>query len=155
MNETDRISTGIDGLDQTLDCLRPGDNVTWQMESIGDYAFYNWTSLKSVVIPEGVINIGDFVFTKCTAIESISLPKSITNIGYSALSGTPIKIAELPNITHIASGAFSDCTSLESISFGNAITYIGEKAFAGCTALTSATFADIERTWYGYMENGE
>ena len=121
--------------------------------SIGDYAFYNWTSLKSVVIPEGVINIGDFVFTKCTAIESISLPKSITNIGYSALSGTPIKIAELPNITHIASGAFSDCTSLESISFGNAITYIGKKAFAGCTALTSATFADIERTWYGYSDS--
>ncbi len=34
-----RISTGIDGLDRTLDYLRPGDNVTWQIESIGDYAF--------------------------------------------------------------------------------------------------------------------
>ena len=34
-----RISTGIDGLDQTLDYLRPGDNVTWQIENIGDYAF--------------------------------------------------------------------------------------------------------------------
>ncbi len=39
MHHTYRISTGIDSLDQTLDYLRPGDNVTWQMESIGDYAF--------------------------------------------------------------------------------------------------------------------
>ncbi|MCR5664655.1 MAG: PEP/pyruvate-binding domain-containing protein [Oscillospiraceae bacterium] len=39
MNETVRISTGIDGLDRSLDYLRPGDTVTWQIESIGDYAF--------------------------------------------------------------------------------------------------------------------
>ena len=39
MDHSYHISTGIDGLDQTLDYLRPGDNVTWQMESIGDYAF--------------------------------------------------------------------------------------------------------------------
>ena len=39
MNGSYRISTGIDGLDQTLDYLRPGDNVTWQIENIGDYAF--------------------------------------------------------------------------------------------------------------------
>ncbi|MBR0160852.1 MAG: pyruvate kinase [Oscillospiraceae bacterium] len=39
MDETTRISTGIDALDKTLDYLRPGDNVTWQIENIGDYAF--------------------------------------------------------------------------------------------------------------------
>ena len=39
MDEHYRISTGIDSLDQTLDYLRPSDNVTWQIESIGDYAF--------------------------------------------------------------------------------------------------------------------
>ena len=39
MRDSYRISTGIDGLDQTLDYLRPGDNVTWQIETIGDYIF--------------------------------------------------------------------------------------------------------------------
>ena len=34
-----RISTGIDGLDQTLDFLRRGDTVTWQIENVGDYVF--------------------------------------------------------------------------------------------------------------------
>ncbi len=33
------ISTGIQGLDQALDSLRPGEVVAWQMESIGDYMF--------------------------------------------------------------------------------------------------------------------
>ena len=39
MSEDIRISTGIDGLDKTLDALRPGDTVTWQMEDIGDYVY--------------------------------------------------------------------------------------------------------------------
>ena len=34
-----RISTGIEGLDQTLDYLRWGDTVTWQIENMGDYVF--------------------------------------------------------------------------------------------------------------------
>ena len=34
-----RVSTGIPGLDRSLDALRAGDIVAWQMESIGDYMF--------------------------------------------------------------------------------------------------------------------
>lgn len=34
-----RISTGIDGLDKTIDFLRLGDTVTWQIENISDYAY--------------------------------------------------------------------------------------------------------------------
>ena len=34
-----RISTGIPGLDRSLDDLRAGDIVAWQIESIGDYVF--------------------------------------------------------------------------------------------------------------------
>ena len=33
------VSTGIKGLDQTIDMLRTGDTVTWQIEDIGDYMF--------------------------------------------------------------------------------------------------------------------
>ena len=34
-----RISTGIPGLDRSLDDLRRGDIVAWQIESIGDYVY--------------------------------------------------------------------------------------------------------------------
>ena len=39
MNTEAVVSTGIKGLDQAIDSLRPGDTVTWQIEDIGDYMF--------------------------------------------------------------------------------------------------------------------
>lgn len=39
MRDANRVSTGIESLDQTLDALRTGDTVTWQIEDIGDYMF--------------------------------------------------------------------------------------------------------------------
>ncbi len=35
-----RISTGLDSLDDTIDALRSGDNVVWQVDSIDDYRFF-------------------------------------------------------------------------------------------------------------------
>ena len=39
MDQQEYVSTGIKGLDQAIDSLRPGDTVTWQMENIGDYMY--------------------------------------------------------------------------------------------------------------------
>ena len=39
MDQLEYVSTGIKGLDQAIDRLRPGDTVTWQMENIGDYMY--------------------------------------------------------------------------------------------------------------------
>ena len=54
-----------------------GKNVT----AIGDSAFYNCTSLTSIVIPEGVTTIGDDAFYKCTSLTSIVIPEGVTAIG--------------------------------------------------------------------------
>src|SRR5680860_197827 len=34
---TDRVSTGLDGLDEVLDSLRIGDNVVWRVSDLADY----------------------------------------------------------------------------------------------------------------------
>lgn len=39
MDKERRISTGIDGLDEAIDFLRPGDTVVWQCEHISDYMY--------------------------------------------------------------------------------------------------------------------
>ena len=39
MEACGKISTGIPGLDRTMDFLRRGDTVTWQIENVGDYIF--------------------------------------------------------------------------------------------------------------------
>ena len=39
MDKERRISTGIDGLNEAIDFLRPGDTVVWQCEHISDYMY--------------------------------------------------------------------------------------------------------------------
>ena len=48
--------------------------------------FYHNTSLKHVVLPEGLQNIGDGMFNQCTSLESIRLPNSLQHIGNDAFA---------------------------------------------------------------------
>ena len=41
----------------------------------------------NVVIPDGVTTIGDYAFWNCSSLASITLPDSVTTIGNWAFSG--------------------------------------------------------------------
>ena len=56
--------------------------------AIGERAFADCTSLKSVTIPKSVKSIGDSAFSGCTNLSTITIPKTITSIGSFAFSGT-------------------------------------------------------------------
>ncbi|MGN1051342.1 MAG: leucine-rich repeat domain-containing protein, partial [Acutalibacteraceae bacterium] len=75
---------------------------------IGDYAFWDCTSLENITIPDSVISIGFCAFEDCTSLESITIPDSVTSIG---------------------GYAFENCTSLASVTIGNGVTNIGRNAF--------------------------
>ncbi len=47
-------------------------------------AFYNCSSLTSVVIGNGVTSIGGYAFSNCSSLTSIVIPDSVTSIGNSA-----------------------------------------------------------------------
>ena len=51
------------------------------VKSIGVYAFYYLTDLKSVVLSDTVESISSYSFMNCTNLESISIPDSVSNIG--------------------------------------------------------------------------
>ncbi len=55
--------------------------------SIGNAAFLDCTSLKSITIPNSVTSIGDESFTYCSSLTSITIPNSVTSIGSFAFSG--------------------------------------------------------------------
>ena len=44
--------------------------------SIGNYAFFRCTSLKEIVIPEGVTHLGSYSFNNCSNLKTVTLPAS-------------------------------------------------------------------------------
>lgn len=91
-------------------------NIPSGTTSIGNYAFYNCTSLTSVTIPNTVTSIGDGAFFACSRLNNVTIPSSVTSMNANQL--------------------FSYCTSLTSITFPDSVTTIGAWLFDGCNALT-------------------
>lgn len=82
--------------------------------SVGQYAFYNCTALKSVTLPEGLTSIGQYAFYNCIKLGTVELPDSLQTIGECA---------------------FRYCASLPEVRIGSGIQSIGWYAFYDCDAL--------------------
>ena len=127
---------------------------------IGERAFFECTSLTSVVIPNSVTSIGYFAFEGCNSLEEITVPfvgdgRYETHFGY--IFGAPncrdnsyCVPASLKKVTilggKIGDNAFQYCSGLTSVTLPNSVTAIGENAFAGCTSLTSVTLPNSVTT---------
>ena len=48
--------------------------------SIGDYAFCIYYSLTSATIPDSVTSIGDSAFSNCYSLTSVTIPNSVTSM---------------------------------------------------------------------------
>lgn len=54
---------------------------------IYQYAFDGCSSLRSIVIPNGVTSIGSYAFYNCSSLTSIAITNSVTSIEYTAFYG--------------------------------------------------------------------
>ena len=100
-------------------------------------AFYNCTSLTSVVIPDSVTTIGSYAFAYCSSLTSVTIGNSVTTIGERAFRNcTSLTSVTIGNsATSIGEEAFYNCSSLTSVTIGNSVTSIGDSAFSGCYKL--------------------
>ena len=133
---TDTTSTSLSGALE-IPSVVPGGENSYKVYSIGNTAFYNCSSLKSITIPEGVTFIADRAFNGCSSLTSIRLPSTLTSIGGAAFQWcrrlTSIIIPE--GVTSIGSNAFYNCSRLTSITLPSTLTSIGSNAFFGCSSL--------------------
>ncbi|MCR5137322.1 MAG: leucine-rich repeat domain-containing protein, partial [Oscillospiraceae bacterium] len=117
-------------------------------------AFYNCSSLTSVVIPDGVTSIGEDAFYGCRSLTSVTIGNNVTSIGgaafYNCSSLTSVTIGN--NVTSIEGSAFYNCSSLTSVVIPDGVTSIGEDAFYGCRSLTSVTISDSVTSigWFAF-----
>lgn len=111
--------------------------------SICKNAFYGFSALTSVIIPNSVTSIGDWAFRDC-GLTSVEIPNSVTHIGEWAFSSSDeLTSVTIPNsITVLPKSIFNSCDNLISIIIPDNIINIGEKAFYKCTGLTSVTIGN-------------
>ena len=76
--------------------------------SIGSYAFYEFTNLKTIAIPDDVISIGSFAFSRCSSMLNFTIP---------------------PKVTVISNNLFSLCNSLSTINIHDEVTTIEANDF--------------------------
>jgi len=111
--------------------------------SIGFYAFYYCIRMTSIIIPNSVVIIGNRAFDFCASLPSITIPNSVTYIGGGAFTYCRDLVSvDIPNsVTSIGDLAFYFCTSLSSITIPNSVESLGYQAFYFCTSLTSITLS--------------
>lgn len=106
--------------------------------SIGNKAFRNKSSLKSVTIPESVNSIGSSAFWSC-GLTSITIPYSVISIKDRAFGYcNRLKSLTIPNsVENIEFGAFENCSGLCEI-FNHAIIphIINSSVFLGVNKST-------------------
>ena len=92
-------------------------NINENTKVIYYQAFYDCSSLRSLIVPNGVTNIGGNAFQNCLLITSITIPSSVTSIGSSAFVGclliTSITIPS--SVTSIGNDVFFLCLNLKSV----------------------------------------
>lgn len=135
-----------------------GDDV----KSIGNYAFYNYTGLTSITIPNNVTKILNNAFEGCTGLTSITIPSGVTSIGNNAFLYCTNLSSVIINSNEILSKSFSYSSSLKEI-FGNQVTdyvigdevnSIGKYAFYGCSNLKTFTVGNSLSTIGSYAFGG-
>lgn len=105
---------------------------------ISAYAFQQYSTLKSIEIPNSVTSIGSYAFSYCTGLTSVIIPDSVTSISNAAFmvcSELTSRIAIPNKITSIKDQTFAGCARLKSITIPNSVTNIGSSAFYGCTSM--------------------
>ena len=121
-----------------------------QVESIGQYAFYNCASLAILTIGDSVTSIGTQAFANCTSLATLIIGDSVTSIGNYAFASC-ISLATLTigtSVTSIGTEAFYNCQSLATLTIGNSVTSIGQGAFAYCESLATITVSSGNTTFF-------
>ena len=135
-----------------------GQNVVWALTEDGTLSIsgtgamedYSWTnfvpttpwyqyrsSIKKIVVHDGVTSIGSSAFYKLSSVTSIELSNDVLALGsYAFGSCSRIQFFDFPdNLVYIADYCFDNCYNLRNASIPDTVTKLGDCVFTRCSNL--------------------
>lgn len=100
--------------------------------------YFKGIALRSITFPEGLTEIGQYAFYQCTSLKEIEIRG---DIGYAAFANCSNlnKVTFTGSTKTIDSYAFQDCISLTDIVLPTSLTRIGIGSFIRCKSLKEIT----------------
>ena len=138
------IGSGITGI---------GDFVFYAVdkkEKIGEDSIpkNHFSKIEDVSLPDTITNIGQCAFGDCKSLKSIKIPSKVKVISESAFSScSSLRSVILgDNVEKIEAFAFDDCKKLESIKMPNSLKVIGYMSFKDCSELKTVELSDSTKS---------
>ena len=121
-------------------------------------AFYNGenTTLKEVILPEGIISIEEAAFANCTALEKLNVPYTVNTLGRWILENTKVTSFTIPQgVTEIPASCFYG-SAITTINIPPSVKTIGNWAFqnAKLTEVVIPSSVTSIGKWAFGCENG-
>lgn len=145
------------------------------VKSIGKYAFYGYSSLKSISFPSSIRSIGESAFFDCSNLDKVYATniEDWCKIKFGDMLSNPIFYARkiyidgelatditIPKgITKICDYAFENCETITNVVIPNSVISIGNSAFSGCYDLKNISIpnsvVNIDEGAFSYCSNLE
>ena len=142
-----------------------GENAIWELSEDGvltisgtgsmyDSSEIPWygrsSSIKQVIIEDGITTIAAGAFYWCSNLETVSLPESLEYIGEQAFEGCKkLSNIDLPNgVKFIGNAAFYQCNNISEISIPKSVVKIDKNPFYGMEGLVTIVVEDGNKNYY-------
>lgn len=106
------------------------------VKELGANAFYQCTSLSTVILGKGLSDIPRDCFGYCARLTDLEIPSSVRSVGDRAFYNcTGLQYVNLNNVETVGKDAFymaSGTSSMEFAVFGSPLTHLGTGAFGRC-----------------------
>ncbi|MBR7152743.1 MAG: leucine-rich repeat domain-containing protein [Candidatus Methanomethylophilaceae archaeon] len=97
--------------------------------------FFYKSSVKKVILPEGMETIPAATFNQASNLKEINIPSTVSSIGINAFAGAGlVEITLTDAVAEIGYGAFRDMSSLTTVTIEGDV-YIPDYAFRNCEDL--------------------
>ncbi len=104
---------------------------------LGVSMFANQQTVKTVKVPDSVVEINNSAFYECKKLENVVFSKNLKVIkGIAFQSCISLSEIEIPDgVVSLGGSVFYGCSKLEKVIIPNSVNDIGMSAFGGCNIL--------------------